>query len=376
MADTQAPPEALTRAERAEPAQERTQARTYAPWVSWAKVFAIVGIVGIHVCGHLVLAWGRIDATRWHFGNLVDSAGRFGVPLFVLASGAMLLRPERVESVSTFYRKRAARIAAPLVVWTVFYLWFDAWTHGREVTAHTFVQGFLWGRPYYHLYFLYVVAGLYLVTPFLRVFVAHASRRLVGLAAAVCLALAIADKLQHTFMGGGGFNAFSYFVPWIGYYLLGYVVATVSLERWARRTVLVWSGVVFVGGVLVTAIGTWVLFGWVGPQLGRLLYEYFAPGVLLSAVAAAVFLRAWLGDARPVPAGGASPVGRRLADLTLGVFLLHPLPLQLFVRADQPVFGSDLADIGFHLGVIVALVVGCALVTAVVRLVPFVRRVV
>ncbi|GAB3404941.1 acyltransferase [Flindersiella endophytica] len=376
MADTQAPAQGLTGVQAQEMAQEMTRARTYVPWVSWAKVIAIVGIVGIHVCGHLVLAWGRVDATRWHFANLVDSAGRFGVPLFVLVSGAMLLRPERAESVRTFCRKRVARIAVPLVVWTIFYLWFDAWTAGREVTAHTFVQGFLWGRPYYHLYFLYVVAGLYLVTPFLRVFVAHASRRLVALAAAVCLALAIADKLQHTFMGGGGFNAFSYFVPWIGYYLLGHVVATVSLERWSRRAVLVWSGVAYVAGVVVTAVGTWVLFGWVGPQLGRLMYDYFAPGVLLSALSAAVFLRAWLGDARPVPAAGSSPLGWRLSDLTLGVFLLHPLPLQLFVRADQPVFGSDLADVGFHAVVIVALVVGCAVVTAVVRLVPFVRRVV
>lgn len=344
---------------------------------------AIVGIVGIHVCGHLVLAWGRIDATVWHFGNLVDSAGRFGVPLFVMVSGATLLRPlsgpsgpsgpSGLERVGAFYRRRAARIVVPLVVWTVFYLWFDAWTLGREVTAYTFVQGFLWGRPYYHLYFLYVIAGLYLVTPFLRVFVAHASRRLVLLAAALCLGLALADKLQHTFMGGGGFNAFSYFVPWIGYYLLGYVVASVSLSRWDRSWVLRWSVAAFVGGVLVTAVGTWLLFGWLGPQLGRLLYDYFAPGVLVAAVAAAVFLRAWLGDSRVV--SERTPVGWRLADLTLGVFLLHPLFLQLFVRGSQPVFASDLADIAFHLGVIVLLVVGCAVVTAVVRLVPFVRRV-
>jgi surface polysaccharide O-acyltransferase-like enzyme len=363
MADTQAPPQAL---------------RTYTPWVSWAKVVAIVGIVGIHVCGHLVLEWGRVDATVWHFGNLMDSLGRFGVPLFVMVSGAMLL-PVRSDSLRTFYGRRATRIAVPLVVWTFFYLWFDAWTVGREVTAYTFVQGFLWGRPYYHLYFLYVVAGLYLVTPFLRVFVAGASRRLVLVASVVCLVLAYADKLQHTFMGGGGFNAFSYFVPWIGYYLLGYVVAGVSLSRWPRRRVLGWSLAAFVFGVVFTAVGTWLLFGWLGPQLGRLLYDYFAPGVLVSAVAAAVFLRSWLGDARPV--GGApdpapAPVGWRLADLTLGVFLLHPLFLQLFVRSSQPEFGSDLADIAFHLGVIVALVVGCAVVTAVVRMVPFVRRVV
>lgn len=353
----------------------------YRPWVAWARLVAITGIVTIHVCGHLVLEWRQVDATLWHFGNLMESATRFGVPVFVLLSGALLLDPARTrtESVSWFYRRRAARIAVPLVVWTVFYLWFDAWTRGVEVTPYTFFQGFLWGRPYYHLYFLYIVAGLYLITPFLRVFVAHASRRLVGCATAVCLGLAIADKAQHTVLGGGGFNAFSYFVPWIGYYLLGYL-ATTWTPRAPARTVAVWSGVAYVGGVLVTAVGSWLLFGWYGVQNGRVLYDYFAPAVLLTAVAVVLFLRAVTGDVGPAVAMAVRPSGgalvRRFGDLAFGVFLLHPLPLQLFVRSDQPRFDSALVDAAFHVGVIVALLVGCGLVTAGLRRVPVARRLV
>lgn len=352
---------------------EAARSTGYQPWVAWARLIAVTGIVTIHVCGHLVLSWGEIDAARWHFGNLMESASRFGVPVFVMLSGGLLLRPSRVDSVREFYRRRATRIAVPLVVWTLLYLWFDAWTQGNQLTPYTVVQGFLWGRPYYHLYFLYVIAGLYLITPFLRVFVAHASRRLVGGAVVVCLGLAVADKLQHTLMGGGGFNAFSYFVPWIGYYLLGYLLATVRL-RWPGRLVAGWSVVAYVGGVLVTALGSWLLFGRYGAQQGRLLYDYFAPTVLVTAVAVLLFLRAIVRDADPAPER--RPVVRRLADLAFGVFLLHPLPLQLFVRSDQPEFGSAVVDMAFHVGVIVALLVGCGLVTAGLRLVPFVRRLV
>ncbi|WP_084678205.1 acyltransferase [Actinopolymorpha alba] len=367
------------------------------PWISWARIVAIVGVVAIHVCSHLILEWGEISAKLWHFGNLLESASRFSVPVFVMVSGATLLAPRPGETLRDFYLRRASRIAIPLVVWTCFFLVLDAWSHGREVTAYTFVQGFLWGRPYYHLYFLYVVAGLYLITPFLRVFVANADRRLLVAASAICIGLASADKVQHTFMGGGGFNAFTYFIPFIGYYLAGYVVATTRLPA-PRKVVALWSAGIFVAAVLVTHMGTWWLMAQTGVQRGRLLYEYYSPPTIAAALAMTLLLRAVFGDragagiwlaawnpastsfarrARPHRQGRVDAPGvRRVADLTLGVFLLHPIPLELLVRRNQPVFSSAYVDMAFHVGVIVALLVGCALVTLVVRQIPLLRRLV
>ncbi|NYH87392.1 acyltransferase family protein [Actinopolymorpha rutila] len=348
-----------------------TTADGHVHWLSWARIVAIVAVVTVHVCAHLTLEWGTVGAKLWHFGNLAESAGRFAVPLFVMVSGATLLPPRPGERLRDYYRRRAARIAIPLVGWTAGYLVLDAWLHGRAITSYTFVQGFAWGRPYYHLYFLYVVAGLYLVTPFLRAFVATADRRLLVAGTAVCLGLATADKAQHLLMGGGGFNAFSYFVPFLGYYLLGYVVATARPRR-PRRVVLAWSAGAYAAAVLVTAAVTWWLFGLVGPQNGRPLYDYYAPTVLVASVAMAYGLRAVFGDRAPNPAR--ARLVRRLADLTFGVFLLHPIPLELLVRRHQPAFASDYADMAFHVGVVLALVAGCGLVTLVLRRVPVVRR--
>nr|WP_238361473.1 acyltransferase family protein [Actinopolymorpha pittospori] len=354
--------------------QTPDQPRGQVHWLSWARIVAIVAVVTIHVCSHLVLEWGTTSAKQWHFGNLAESAARFSVPLFVMVSGAVLLVPRPSERRRDFYLRRASRIAIPLVVWTCFFLVLDAWSHGREVTAYTFVQGFLWGRPYYHLYFLYVVAGLYLVTPFLRAFIVGADRRLLVAAAAVTLGLASADKMQHVAMGGGGgFNAFTYFLPFLGYYLLGYVVATTRPRR-PRRTVLCWSLAALVVSVLVTHFGTWWLFAQTGAQQGRVLYEYYAPPVVLATIAMAFLLRALFGDRASTPAR--SRRVRGLADLTFGIFLLHPIPLELLVRRDQPVFSSAYVDIAFHVGVIVALVVGCGLVTFVAHRIPVIRRLV
>jgi surface polysaccharide O-acyltransferase-like enzyme len=373
----------IERAERATAAAEAG----HVPWLSWARIVAIVGVVAIHVCSHLTLEWGTVTARQWHFGTLVQSAGRFGVPLFLMVSGAVLLRPRR-ERLRDFYRRRASRVAIPLVAWTCGYLVLDAWTQDRPITPYLFVQGFLWGRPYYHLYFLYVVAGLYLVTPFLRTFVAAADRRTLLAATACLLGLSCLDKVQHFYMGGGGFNAFSYFVPFLGYYLAGYVVATTRLA-WPRRTVAAGAAAVFVGTTLVVHVGTWWMFGTLGVQRGRILYDYHAPTIMVASLAMAFLLRAVFGDrdhdtqtseGRDWPAGGrpagAAPRVRRYADLTFGVFLLHPLPLELLVRRDQPEFASPYVDMAFHLSVIVALVVGCAVATFVLRQVPVLRRLV
>ena len=343
------------------PSEAGPSATPFQPWIAWSRILAIVAVVSIHVFSHLVLSWGDVAPRLWHAGNLVYAVTRFCVPLFVLVSGATLLG--RVEPVRTFYARRAARIAIPLVVWTVIFLWFDAWSHGRPVTGYTFVQGFLWGTPYYHLYFLYVIAGLYLVTPFLRRFVAASSRRLVVAAALVCIVLATADKLQHQLMGGGGFNAFSYFVPWLGYYLLGYVIATTSF----RPPRLVLAGV-FAGCVLLTAAGSWWLFGQVGMQDGRLLYDYFAPQNVLGTAALALLVRS-LGSS---PGRFDRPLAW-LAGLSFGVYLVHPIPLELVRRLDLVIAGPNV-DLAFHLGQVVALLVGCGAVVAVVQRIPLLRR--
>lgn len=341
--------------------QARPSSAPFQPWIAWSRLLAIVAVVSIHVFSHFALSWGDVAPRLWHAGNLVYAATRFCVPLFVLVSGAVLLG--RTEPVRTFYARRAARIAIPLVVWTVFFLWFDAWTQGRPVTGYTFVQGFLWGTPYYHLYFLYVIAGLYLVTPFLRRFIAASSRRLVVAAAVVCIVLASADKLQHLLMGGGGFNAFSYFVPWLGYYLLGYVVATTT---WRPPRLALAS--VFAACVLLTAAGSWWLFGLVGMQDGRVLYDYFSPQNVVATLALALLIRSLAAS----PGRFDRPLGW-LAGLTFGVYLIHPIPLELVRRLGLS-FADPNVDAAFHLGLVVALLVVCGLVVAGLRKIPLIRR--
>jgi surface polysaccharide O-acyltransferase-like enzyme len=88
----------------------------------------------------------------------MDVLSRAAVALFVIASSYLQL-PLRY-STGEFFRKRALRILPPFVVWTIVY----AFAFGEPVQNF---KGLLWNFNYAagHLWFVYMLIGLYLVMP-------------------------------------------------------------------------------------------------------------------------------------------------------------------------------------------------------------------
>lgn len=90
-------------------------------WINNAKIVAMFAVVIVHVAATFVLN-SPIGSSNWWVGNLYESAARWSVPVFVMLSGALLLHPNKQESLSVFYKKRLSRILVPLIFWSLFYL--------------------------------------------------------------------------------------------------------------------------------------------------------------------------------------------------------------------------------------------------------------
>jgi len=135
------------------------------------RLFATVAIVLLHTAANGVnrLAPGSAD---WWLANLIDSACRAGVPLFLLLSGALLLNRTH-QSATQFYRNRLQKLALPLVLWSLFYLLWSALkaqVKHQPYSLDTAADQLLAGAPYFHLWFIYMLAGVYLLLPPLRRF--------------------------------------------------------------------------------------------------------------------------------------------------------------------------------------------------------------
>ncbi len=129
------------------------------------RILAIFGVICIHVSAENWYIPG-IDH-NWLMNSYINSVmGAWTVPLFITISGALLLDNPHF-TYQNLFKKYLPRILICLVFWHFFYYFYV----NKIFTWANFYMGFkqlLLGKTYSHLWYLYLVIGLYLLTPILK----------------------------------------------------------------------------------------------------------------------------------------------------------------------------------------------------------------
>jgi len=280
-----------------------------------------------------------------------------------MISGALALDPAKVSRPRAFYRKRWHRIGIPLVFWTAVYLLFRRLVLNPGLTPGQAASDIARGAPFLQLYFLYVLAGLVLITPFLKVFTRHATWRMQLGFGAVLLGLGVVDQVASYLGGIGEPNLATRFLPFAGYYILGWVLRDVLLTRRG----IVWCTTLFALSVAVTAILAAVAgFG----AVGRYAYGFLSPTVVVMSITAFLLLHLVF----RAQDGWADRWLRPVAPLAFGVFLVHGA----LVYGFRTVIGvpNDLLEVAVSAVVLTfAYAVVSAAITWVLLQIPYVRMV-
>ncbi len=311
----------ITRAE--ELAAERTKGLF---WISTLRVLAALAVVFLHTAYFFVVSRGGVEPSFWWFGNTIDSAVRWCVPVFVMISGALLLDPNRDEDGRTFAAKRAKRILIPLVFWTIIYLGWRIFLDGMALRDVPSVV--LEGIPFYHMWYLYMIPGLYLATPFLRTYIRGSSDRERWVLVIFLLLLAAVNAAVSYFHRPDTQSIFSLWIPYVAYYLAGDQLRTLNVRGVSFR-LLALELVAWIG---VTALGTGLLVGSYGAgSKGLYFYDYMSPTVIASALIVFVLGRQLAGVQGCMPAFFGRLI-RALDPATLGIYVVHALFLGIFER--------------------------------------------
>ncbi|MGI8872588.1 MAG: acyltransferase [Candidatus Limnocylindria bacterium] len=373
---------ALPRDARREESRSAPDAEPALAFTSYLRVLAIAAVVAIHTFGRMVLNQEIRGTPTWWAATAIDLGSSWAVPLFVMVSGALVLAPDpggvadgRRGSLGAFYRRRLRRIVVPLVVAHVLYLVLRATALHEDLTLPLVVRNLLDTRVYVQLYFFWIILGLYLVAPVLRSFVETHPRRdvlLFGAGVVIWMWLVVAGAGLLNQVGGSGApwtpSLLTIFLPYIGYFLLGYALREVVLSRRA----LVAAGAVFLAAdALVVA----VYAARPGPPVSVLLGGGYW-GLPVAATAVSIFLigRSVVHPGSRLAAPRLAKPMRRLGDLTLGVFVVH-LAVLLAAQA-LPVFADNVTYRSVaHSGLLYLLVLvsSFALCAAIAR-VPLLRR--
>jgi surface polysaccharide O-acyltransferase-like enzyme len=243
------------------------------------------------------------------------------MPVFVMMSGALLLDTSKNEPLSLFYKHRASRILTPLIFWTIFYVLFTYFgklaVYGEQVTVMALINSVLYGLPYYHLWYLYMIAGLYFFTPFLlRVIRQSEGNDLMVLCAALFV-FSIAGNLFMAYFFGRQVPAIFTFIYYLPYFLAGYLIARVKNSPPLR---LLW-GVFIVSGAL-NSIGYYISF-----DPGRAAFNYFCNCLNITIVPMSLSIMFLLKRVKYFFIS--QRIVKRIAVLSLGIYAVHPFFLDL-----------------------------------------------
>ena len=143
-------------------------------------------------------------------------------------------------------------------------------------TSSAIIQGILNG-PYTQMWYLYVLVGLYLITPILRIFITHADVSMIKyfvILWVVGVAIIPLFSLFTTYALNS--NVFT-ITGYVGFFVLGTYLSTVKI----RRSTL---SIFIILGIALTAIGTYVLAATVGGPEMYFFQQYFSPTVILASV--------------------------------------------------------------------------------------------
>lgn len=190
--------------------------------------------------------------------TVINSPCRVAVPLFVMIS-AYLLVPLTLPA-GIFFRKRFTRIVVPFAIWSLLYatlpyIWGELDAAGVKDSLLRLVYNFNGASG--HLWFIYMLAGLYLFMPIISPWLEKASAK----AERCFLAIWFFSTFLHYFRYWLGpvwgeclWNEFGPFWYFSGY--LGYVVLAHYIRRhltWSRRRMLTTGTLCFLIGYAITA---------------------------------------------------------------------------------------------------------------------------
>ena len=270
---------------------------------------------------------------------------QYGREVFFALTGFVLVysawgRPMRLRS---FWKRRILYVAVPYVTWSfLYYAYSVAGPQHATISASAFGWDLLSGNAEYHLYFLLVTLQLYLAFPLILRLVRRTAHRAGPVLAAVTVVnlawLAVLQYVPIPSGTGSWFFRHAYeLLPTYSMYVLAGCYAAVHLDRLQRfveergRTLLLAATAAAAGALVVYA----VQLPYMAPRVAD---DVLQPGMALSCLAAVsvVYL---IGSRWAAGPRRHQQVIETLSDASFGVYLAHPLVLQLLL--DHGGFGNS-----------------------------------
>jgi len=293
---------------------------THLPWVDIVRVVAMFGVVLLHVAAPLLYKFGDISLSYWWVANIYDTAVRVCVPLFFMISGYLLLGKK--EPILIFLKKRLIKVIIPLIVWSVIYILWKSYVIGNGDISFSYFLKAIISPVETHLWFLYVIIGIYFYVPILRIIVQNSKiKHLYYFIVLWIISVSFIPFLEKLWATENHIDLLM-ISGYGGYFVLGYILGKINLsKKWFFV-----SFFVIIALIGFTAYGTFYLSDG-DNEFNGYLYEYLSLNIILCSTTAFILIKYLFDVIIIIKSKIILKSIRTLSSASLGIYLIHPILL-------------------------------------------------
>lgn len=201
----------------------------------WLRIISMIAVIVIHVSdrwvggfSEYVSGGGSVNELQYPIMACVyNTISRFAVPCFIMLTGAFVLADNRTGNYKEFYQKKLLKIGIPTIIFSVLYIIYRIpfCFVGEQAGAAeiiSLIKDIVRGKPFYHMWYLFMLIGLYLLAPIVVRFKDSISYEMFRRIAFVFLVLASLSRwtTENIRLNWDIGQSFEY----LGYFMVGYVL--------------------------------------------------------------------------------------------------------------------------------------------------------
>lgn len=291
------------------------------------RIIAVLAVVMIHCSGIFVENY-KPQMNEFVFGNLFNSIARVGVPLFLMVSGSLFLDENKEITLKNIISKNVKSIAIVTIVWAFIYaiihnVFFPLLTGGNISIKDTFVNIM---NGHYHMWYLYMIIGIYIITPILKKIVCKENKEIILFLIIVLFVVQfLLPTIEKTCIQWLDISFImtwidkfhlAFFDGYITYYLVGWYIVHVGIKQKHLKFIY------FIGLLSLMFIVFYVQF------TGNYKNAYENIGVPVFVYSISIFIA--LNNIKFNLKEKTMKIIGSLSKLTFGVYIVHALVLDLF----------------------------------------------
>ena len=288
------------------------------------NILAIIAVVALHCNG---IVHNNPNRSAWDSSLIVECLFYWAVPVFLMLSGATLMKYRERYDTKTFFKKRFLRVLIPFIFWATFmFVWkiFTKQMNFEDVNSvKKLLNAFLANKEESTYYFMFNIIGIYLTMPLLSLLAKEENRKTLWF---TVLLFFIFNSTFPNILPLFGITYNNSLTIQIGGYIvfvfLGYLLSTQDLKK-SYRILLYISAIL---GLVYRYSTTFILSKLAG-QVVKTTWSYTSWHSILLACAVFVFVKNLKINEKIKQNKNITNILKVVSSCSLGIYLMHKVAM-------------------------------------------------